>query len=87
MATTVDLISHGAGEGLYYCLNAMAALFHGGKHSFIGSIITIASMFAAAIAAYKMVLEQKLQIPASWLLFNSIVCGCFNHPHSKCNDY
>ena len=27
MATSVDLISHGAGEGINYCLNAMAALF------------------------------------------------------------
>ncbi len=58
MATAVDLISHGAGEGLYYCLNAMAALFHGGKYSFVASIMAITSMFAASIAVYKMVLEQ-----------------------------
>ena len=80
MAQAIDLISHGAGEGIYYCLNAMAALFHGGKHSFIGSIMVISSMFAAAIAAYKMVLEQKIQIPANWLLFNSIVMVALTIP-------
>lgn len=80
MATAVDLISHGAGEGIYYCLNAMASLFHGGKHSFIGSIMVITSMFAATIAVYKMVLEQKLQIPAHWLLFNSIAMVALTIP-------
>lgn len=80
MATAVDMISHGAGEGIYYCLNAMASLFHGGKHSFIGSIMVITSMFAATIAAYKMVLEQKLQIPAHWLLFNSIAVVALTIP-------
>lgn len=80
MATAVDLISHGAGEGIYYCLNAMASLFNGGKHSFIGSIMVITSMFAAAIAAYKMVLEQKLHIPAHWLLFNSIAMVALTIP-------
>lgn len=73
MATAVDLISHGAGEGLYYCLNAMAALFHGGKYSFVASIMAITSMFAASIAVYKMVLEQNLKIPAQWLLANSML--------------
>jgi len=80
MANAVDLISHGAGEGIYYCLNAMASLFHGGKHSFIGSIMVISSMFAAGIATYKMVLEQNLQIPANWLLFNSIVMVALTIP-------
>jgi len=80
MATSVDLISNGAGEGLYYCLNAMASLFHGGRHSFIGSIMVISSMFAAALAVYKMVLEQRLQIPAQWLLVNSMLTVALTIP-------
>ena len=80
MATSVGLISNGAGEGLYYCLNAMASLFHGGRHSFIGSIMVISSMFAAAIAVYKMVLEQRLQIPAQWLLVNSMLTVALTIP-------
>ena len=80
MATSVDLISNGAGEGLYYCLNAMASLFHGGRHSFVASIMVISSMFAAAIAVYKMVLEQRLQIPAQWLLVNSMLTVALTIP-------
>lgn len=85
MATSVDLISHGAGEGLYYCLNAMASLFHGGKYSFVASIMAITSMFAASIAVYKMVLEQNLKIPAQWLLANSMLTIALTIPTVNVN--
>ena len=85
MARAVDLISHGAGEGLYYCLNAMASLFHGGKYSYVGSIMVISSMFAAALAVYKMVLEQNLKIPAQWLLVNSMLTVALTIPTANVN--
>ena len=42
--------------------------------------MVITSMFAAAVAMYKMVLEQRLQIPANWLLFNSLVMVALTVP-------
>jgi len=83
MATSVDLITNGAGEGIYYCLNAMASLFNGGKHSYIGSIMVIASLAGAAFAAYKMVMEQNLITPVQWLLVNTMLTVALTIPTSN----
>lgn len=80
MAKSVDLITNGAGEGIYYVLQAMASLFHGGKSSFMGSIIVIASGISAVIITYMMVIKQQLQITFNWMLTNSLMVAFLTIP-------
>lgn len=80
MARAVDLVTNGAGEGIYYVLQAMASLFHGGKSSYMGSILVVASGVSAVIIAYMMVIKQQLQITFNWLLTNSLIIATLTIP-------
>lgn len=64
----IDLITHGAGEALFYTLNAMARLFEGGKSSAIGGLMILGGMIASTAVVAKLVGSFNLAIPMNWFM-------------------
>lgn len=85
---TWTVITHGGGEGLVYCFNAVAAFFNGrnvgssiGSHA--AAFVFIGSLFATVIMVYMMVIRQDIRVSVNWLITSFLLMSCLMIPKSK----